>query len=467
MFKLFNLIKDKIVALFSGNYTLENQMGTTAYSDLSSDVVTYIAEKTLLIAHRIVRFYELADKAKLPSQNSKTFQYTRYERLALPQTALSEGVTPSDTSMSISTVTAIAEQWGAVVTMTDVAELTIRHKPLQKAIQLLGIQSGELVERKLFEVLMAGTQVYYPGTVASRLLITSTDILVGDTLGKIVANLRDKGAMGLEKAKGNVDPELGDNYVGVVDSFVEQDIVTEPDFIDAKKYAQAMVLWNGEAGTFKGFRFVRSNMVPTLTSATGATTADNSADNGTISFNLSVRVMVTGTDNTFGYEKVIYQSTEQDTANDANAAHTITVTIPATAGYTYNIYASAAGAKDSTTTATAMTLQGSGYAPSASIKIGSSVGTASATRLALTTTGAASPPQMNATTSKVHLSFFIGKEAYTCVDLQALQSTLTPAVASDSDPLIQRRKAGWKTMFKGVICNNDYFARCESESSFD
>lgn len=80
------------------------------FSDLSSDAVTYIAEKTLKVAERSVRFYELADKATLPDSNSKTFQYTRYERLGLPLSVLTEGTTPSDTSMTISTVTAVSEQ---------------------------------------------------------------------------------------------------------------------------------------------------------------------------------------------------------------------------------------------------------------------------------------------------------------------------------------------------------------------
>jgi N4-gp56 family major capsid protein len=449
---------------------VSNEVGLTDFSSVSDDAVLYIAEKTLMIAHKIVRFYEMADKAKLPSQSSKTFQYTRYERLALPQSALSDGVTPSDTSMTVTPVTAVSEQWGAVVTITDVAELTIRHKPLQKAINLLGVQSAETIDREIFKVLLGGTNVFYPGATAGRLNIASGDVLSSSVLAKIVSALRSYGAMGIDKPKGGPaeDPELGDDYAAVVDPYVEQDIsTTDTDFKAANVYNNTKVLWNGEIGSWKGFRFVRSNLLPILTSAAAAVTADNTADNGTLVLNSSWRVMVTGVDDTFGYEKVIYQSSEQDTANDANNAHTITVTIPATAGFTYNIYASAVVALNGTTTATAMTLQGSGFAPSASIKIGSSVGTATATRLALTTTGAASPPQQNAAGSKVHLSFFIGKEAYTCVDLMNLQSTLTAPVATDSDPLIQRRKAGWKTMFKAVINNDNFFARCESESAFD
>lgn len=344
--------------------------------------------------------------------------------------------------------------------------LTTKHKVLQKAIDLLALQSSETVEREIYKVVAAGTQVYFPGTVTSRIGITGTDVPTDALLSKVVANLRANGAKGLEKPENGKDPVLGDLYFGIVDTFVEQDISNTTGFVDASKYMAATKLWNGEIGKWKGVRWVRSNLIPVLTSAAAATTADNTADTGTITANSSVRVMVTGTDSN-GYERVIYQSSEQDTANDGNNAHTISVTMPATAGFTYSIYASAVGALNSTSTSTAMTLQGSGYAPGAVIKIGSTAGAASATRLVLTTTGAAAPAQLNAAGSKVHQSFVIGKEAYTCVDLQALKATLTPPGATDSNPLELRRKAGWKTMFKAVVCNHNFIARFESESAFD
>ena len=66
----------------------------------------------------------------------------------------------------------------------------------------------------------------------------------------------------------------------------------------------------------------------------------------------------------------------------------------------------------------------------------------------------------------VHFSWVFGKESYSVIDLQKLQSFVTPNQASDSDPLVQRRKAGWKLMFKAVICNNNFMRRIESASKF-
>lgn len=443
-----------------------NTFGVTSYSDLQNDVSNFIALKTLTLATKLVRFYEFGTKAKLDSQSGKSFTYTRYERLNLPTQSLTEGQSPSDSSMTISQVTAIAEQWGAVVTLTDVAELTIKHKPLGKAIELLALQAAETTDREIFKVLLSGTSVFFVGDPA-RVGIDTGDVVDSATLASVVANLRSNGAMGIEKpSKPMDDPELGDMFALIVDPFVEQDISTDEGFVESVKYAAAKRLWNGEAGEYRGFRVVRSNHIPTLTSAAAASTVDNSDDTGTIIFDKSLRIMVTGVD-VNGYERVIYQSSETDTADDANSEHTISVTTPSTTGFTYNVYSSAALTADSTTTATAMTLQAGSLAPATTIKIGSTSGSASASRFVLTTTGAAAPGQLKTTASKIHLSFGIGKEAYAVVDLQSLQTSLTPNDASDSDPLKQRRKAGWKTMFKSVICNNDFMTRIESESAFD
>ncbi len=114
-------------------------MAAQGYSAFSADAVTFIAKKTLMIALKQVIMYNIGDKAKLDSGNSKTFQYTRYDRLALPLYAMTDGVTPEQTNMSISTVQATAEQWGAYVNLSDVAVLTISHPVLSKAIDGLSI----------------------------------------------------------------------------------------------------------------------------------------------------------------------------------------------------------------------------------------------------------------------------------------------------------------------------------------
>lgn len=60
----------------------------------------------------------------------------------------------------------------------------------------------------------------------------------------------------------------------------------------------------------------------------------------------------------------------------------------------------------------------------------------------------------------------MGQEAFAVPELMSLQTFLTPAQASDSDPLVQRRKASWKVMFKPVICNELFIERLECTSRY-
>ncbi len=366
---------------------------------------------------------------------------------------------------------AVAEQWGAVVTMTDVTQLTIRHKPLQKAIQLLGIQSAETVEREIYNVLVAGTSIYFPGTVTARDALTTTSFMNADTIRRVVANLRSNGALGLER--GNTqDPELGDIFVAVVDPFVEMDVTTDPDFIDAVKYSSSVKLWNGEIGKFMGVRFVRSNSLPTITSAafTGASANEGGGDLPEASARYS-RWLVVGYDTTFNYASRVFQAQAIDAGTTGTDDDSVTVTLPSDSAYTYKIFAAFGGSAPAATATKYQQAAAAGFiAPSAVIEIGDSGNANGTTIFAHVTSGTEAGSilsELDTASSKTHVSFFIGKEAYTVVDLANLQATLTPPVPSDSDPLMQRRKAGWKVFFKSVINNNDYFARVESESNFD
>ena len=150
----------------------------TTSTTLSADMISaYIADKTLMLALKELRMSQFAEKGTLPTRNSKTWQYTRYERLPLPVSTLTEGVTPASTTMSVSTVTATVEQWGQVVVITDMAELVIKHPVVQKAIQILALAAAETRDREIQKVLLAGTTVQYVNNRSSR-----ATLVAGDTM---------------------------------------------------------------------------------------------------------------------------------------------------------------------------------------------------------------------------------------------------------------------------------------------
>jgi len=73
--------------------------------------------------------------------------------------------------------------------------------------------------------------------------------------------------------------------------------------------------------------------------------------------------------------------------------------------------------------------------------------------------------QTFASTVTVYPALFIGSDAYGVSNFDALQVLMTPATASDSDPLAQRRKVGAKVMFVPKRLQEDSMLRIETGSA--
>jgi hypothetical protein len=82
-------------------------------------------------------------------------------------------------------------------------------------------------------------------------------------------------------------------------------------------------------------------------------------------------------------------------------------------------------------------------------------------------TGAAAPAAP-ASGREVFVAWIFGVDAFGRVELNgmSLQSYITPAGASFSNPLAQGRKIGSKIMWKSFIIDNNYFVRLESSSTY-
>lgn len=387
--------------------------------------------------------------------------------MPLPATTLTEGTAPAATPLAITVVTAQAQQWGGICTITDVAELTIAHRPLIKAIELLGYQAAETIDREIQLVLSSTTNVNYLGGATSRAAMATTSVTDTD-IRKVVAELRNNGALGLDPPEeGAEDPVLGDNFVGIIDPFVEMDLQSLTGWINAVQYQDAKRMWNGEAGTYAGVRFIRSNHIPVLTRAASVTTATSvtaggsmqGASGGESSFR--VRMVVTGVDTSTQYERVIYDHTTvvlNSSTAMASGVNTgaINVTVPTTAGFVYNIFITEPGSAAASTDTARLANGGSRIAAGAQ-----------ATITAFNSSGRLVPAALNSASNGVHQCYFLGKEAYTVVNLENLRSYLTPAQESDSDPLLQRRTAGWKVFFRAVINNNNFMVKLEVPSAHD
>lgn len=422
---------------------------TTAQFNASTgaNVNVHIAKKLLMLAHKDVIFQQLGEKAKMPAGEGKTFQFNRYERLALPKVPLTEGSPGSSTNMSLSIVQATADEWGAWVELSNVVQLTVAHPLLQVATMLLAVQAAELVDREIINILLASTSVTYGGaaTSASGLATASTDSFSDTVAQKVVKRLKTRGAMRYDGAK----------YVGVVDPAMEQDLTggsSTSAFIFAAAYADGTRLFNGEIGTWRGVRWMVSNFIPTSTGVAAETYATPAGGSFAAA---NYRVTTAYYDAQTGFLVQLSQNANVAFA----AADKLTYTTPNNSSYLYKVFVGLAGgaAVDVMYQASETVALFGLLSPNVAYEF-----------LAPPVAGTAiAGSEIPGTAKVVHFGWVMGKESFCSVDLENLKTFISLPQATTDNPLLQVRTVGYRLMFKPVIQNNNFLEKIEVLSQYE
>lgn len=410
----------------------------------------YMYEKTLSIATKNLVFWKLGRMVAIPAGQSKTITFERFERLVAPKSPLSEGVTPTGKKMTVTKVPAIAEQWGDFVTLTDVVELTLRHQPVQRAIELIGLDAAETVDREVQRVLMAGTNDFFPNG-KTRATLTESDVVNTSLMRKVVASLRRGGAPAFE----------GNRFVGVCDPECSMDVQADGTFVPAAQYSNLKALQEAEVGIWGGVRWMESNNIPVVTSHVSdldpTTMSTPVADNGSTGLAAGdYTIRLVGLNETYGFETDFGQAGATQTAAAGDAVLFTVPTMP-TGVSSVNVYVK----KDTGS----FTLQATDIAAKAySLNLGGDQ--TSTTGIAYSSSGRVAL-EIPAASVNVHTMYIFGKEYYSVCELKGIQVLRTPPGPQKGDELDQRRSIGWKCFFKAVITNDLFGAHIECASNHD
>jgi N4-gp56 family major capsid protein len=237
-------------------------MAVTNTTALAADLQTYFSKKLLVQAAYKTVLDQFAYVEKIPSNASKTISFTQYADLAVATTPLTEGTAPTDTALSTTAITAVIDQLGAFVTLTDLAELTVKHPVVQKTTELLSVQAARSYDRTINSVVVAGTSVIYNTGNSARTDIGAGEVLTFTEVRKAVAQLRNNGAQEFDDG----------NFVLVVDPSVETDLMADTTFQNTvyrqSTPTQGNENYKGTITKFAGVTVVRSNNIPTIASTT-------------------------------------------------------------------------------------------------------------------------------------------------------------------------------------------------------
>lgn len=212
-----------------------------------------------------------AQTKDIPKGNTDTIKFRRYSLLSAATTALTEGVTPTGSDLSVTDVTGTVAQYGDYVTLTDWVQLTTPDPLLTETADILGQQAGNTIDQLTRDVMVAGSTIQYAGNATARNEITSTMKITRDGIREAVRTLQGNDARKITKM---VNPTTGFNtsplnacFVGIVSENSLFDLKKVEGWVPVEEYASQGSTMEGEVGKVDDVRFVMTTNAKVFASA--------------------------------------------------------------------------------------------------------------------------------------------------------------------------------------------------------
>lgn len=241
------------------------------YGDISPRTAAHAVAKMLTrgVPHLVLE--KFGQTYVMPNRSTKVAKFRRYNALPLATTPLVEGVTPAGSRVTVTDVTATLSQYGDFVPYSDVIEDTHEDPFLQQVTDILGEQAAQTVETLRYNVLKAGTNLFYANGSAR------TDVNTPVTLAlqrKATRALKRQNAMQITSVVGST-PAFSTEpveaaFIGLVHPDVENDIRNMTGFISTKKYGTVTPFAN-EIGAVEDVRYLRSTIFTSFANGGAAT----------------------------------------------------------------------------------------------------------------------------------------------------------------------------------------------------
>ena len=250
-------MKYVINMMILGMQLFANTVQTTLLEGLTPEMKTFYDMTLIDEAQAALVHDQFGQKRPIPKNGGKTIEFRKFAALAKATTPLTEGVTPDGKGLTVTSVTATVNQYGDYITQSDVLELTSLDNTILEATKLLGRQAGLTLDTIVRNVMQSGNNVTYCPKVASdgsKTAVTSrsgldtTCQLTVDVVKQVVAKLRAQNA-----------PTINGKYVAIIHPYVAYDLMSDPAWIEAHKYAKPENLYEGEIGEVAGVRFVQTS----------------------------------------------------------------------------------------------------------------------------------------------------------------------------------------------------------------
>lgn len=250
-------------------------MGQTNYGDISPRTAAYAEKELLKRAIPFLVLEKFGQSKPLPANNSKTIIFRRYSALDATPATLTEGVTPGSLTMASTDIPCALSQYGSMITISDIVMDTHEDNVLNEAIDLLGEQAAQMIERMRYGILRAGTNVVY-GNGATRNAVNTAITLAGQR--KIVKALKRQNAEQITKVVKSTaawgTEAVAKAYIGLVHPDMESDVRNmlgadgKTCFTPVEKYG-SISPYENEFGKVEDVRYLSSTIFAPFADAGG------------------------------------------------------------------------------------------------------------------------------------------------------------------------------------------------------
>jgi len=261
----------------------------TKYGDISPRTAAYVVRDLLKRGMPWLVFEKFGQSKPLPSNSTKTIQFRRYfldstftstfgsdfnpheyftgSNFDPANKMLTEGVTPDATAMESADYEATLVQYGDRIVITDVVLDTHEDPILREAVDILGEQAAVLIEKTRFNVLKAGTNVFYTNGTERSSVNTTFSLLDQRKVTRFLKRQLGKQITSMVKSTPAYGTEsIAPSFVCICHPDMEPDLRAITGFVPVEKYG-AMPAWENEIGKIEDVRYITSTIIEPWQSA--------------------------------------------------------------------------------------------------------------------------------------------------------------------------------------------------------
>lgn len=228
------------------------------------DAVGVWYQPTLLdVALPLLLADQFGTMTSIPEGSSKSVKWSRYEALTEATVPLTEGVEPDGQQLTVTRMEATCSQYGDVVILTDVVELTVSDPVANQATKRLGEQMGRTLDTLTYDVLVSTGTVYdcqYGSNLGSP-----TDISDSDCDEIVESLMSDDAPMFTEVARASTGVGTGpldESYYAMTNTALLKDLKELDSWDPLKTYPNPAERKKGERGYTDYIRWCLSSKAP-------------------------------------------------------------------------------------------------------------------------------------------------------------------------------------------------------------